>query len=272
MACFNLELSVKLAACFPVMNSMNPKWSIFAATALVSLTAGIAQAEFVGFNLEASHWTSSLPGSVSNAENSSIDLVDDLNVDSPSQTSMVLILEHPIDVLPNVRYEGLNLDSSGRSSSDFEFNGEAFSSGNQVTSTFDLDQDDIVLYYELIDNRMNLDIGVDLKYIDGEVSLNGSTETSVDVNETIPLLYLSARYDLPYNGFYVGADINADIVNLGISDSSAQDSTIMMGYESRNGLGVEGGYKHFSLDLDDVNDIASDIEYDGIFLNGYYNF
>ena len=253
---------------------MNPKWSIFATSALLLLTAGKVQAEFIGLNIGASHWTPALSGSINSSDNSSIDLVDDLDVDNPSQTSMVLILEHPIAVLPNIRYQGLNLDSTGRStlSSDIEFNGETFNSGNQITSTIDLNQDDIVLYYQLLDNWVNLDIGVDLKRIDGEVSLSGSTETSVDVDETIPLLYLSARYDLPYSGFYLGANINADVINLGISDSSAQDSTILLGYESRNGLGVEGGYKYFSLDLDDVNDLDTDIEYDGIFLNGYYHF
>ena len=236
--------------------------------------AGTAQAEFVGLNIGASHWAPAISGSFNSSDDSSIDLVDDLDVDNPSQTSMVLILEHPIDALPNVRYQGLNLDSSGRSTlnSDLEFNGETFNSGNQVTSTFDLNQDDIVLYYELLDTRLNLDVGVDLKRIDGEVSLSGGTKTSIDVDETIPLLYLSARYNLPYDGFYLGANINADIVNLGISDSSAQDSTIMLGYESRNGLGVEGGYKYFSLDLDDVDNLDTDLEYDGIFLNGYYSF
>ena len=253
---------------------MTPKWSVFAISALLSLTVGTVQAEFIGLNIGASHWAPPLSGSLNSSDNSSIDLVDDLDVDDPSQTSMVLILEHPIKALPNVRYEGLDLGSSDRSTLDShnEFNGETFSSGNPVTSTFDLDQDDIVLYYELLDSGLNLDIGVDLKHIDGEVSLSGSAETSVDVDETIPLLYLSARYDLPYNGFYLGANINSDIVNLGISDSSAQDSTIMLGYESRNGLGVEGGYKYFSLDLDDVDNLDTDLEYDGIFLNGYYNF
>ncbi len=253
---------------------MYPKWSVFVTSALLSLTPGTVQAEFIGLNIGASYWTPSLSRSFNSSEDSSIDLVDDLNVDNPSQRSMVLILEHPIAVLPNIRYQGLNLDSTGLSTlnSDIEFNGVTFNSGNQVTSTVDLSQDDIVLYYELLDNWVNLDIGVDLKRIDGEVSLSGSTQTSVDVDETIPLLYLSARYNLPFSGFYLSADIKADVINLGISDSSAQDSTVLLGYESRNGLGVEGGYKYFSLDLNDINNLDTEIEYDGIFLNGYYNF
>jgi len=127
------------------------------------------------------------------------------------------------------------------------------------------------LYYEVMDNWLNLDIGLDLKLFDGEVSTVGSTNTttsSITIDETIPLLYLSARIDLPFSGFYVGADFSG----LSVNDSSAADTTIKVGYESGIGLGIEGGYKIFSLNLDDVNDFDSDLEYNGAFINGYFHF
>ena len=253
---------------------MNVKRQAIVLSALVALASGVARAEFVGFNIGASHWSPTLSGSFQSGSEDSIDLVDDLDVEDPSQSSMVLILEHPIKALPNLKYQGFDLDSSGSSQldSDINFNGQTFNSGDQVQSSLDLSHDNIVLYYQLVDDWIDLDLGVDLKLFDGEVSLAGSSSTSVDVDETIPLLYLSARFDLPKKGFYVGADINANLIDLGLSDSDAQDSTIMLGYESRNGLGIEGGYKYFSLDLDDVNDLDTDLEYDGIYFNGYYNF
>ena len=189
---------------------------------------------------------------------------------------MMLILEHPITALPNIRYQGYNLDSTDRSSlnADGNFNGGALSASNGSAPSFDLAHDDLVLYYKLLNNRINLDMGVDLKRFDGRVSAAGTTadNVDVDVDETIPLLHLSARFDLPVNGLYVGADINANLVDLGISDSTAQDSTIKLGYESGTGLGIEGGIKSFSLELNDTNSPATDLEYDGLFLNGYYNF
>ena len=245
-------------------------------SALFWLTLGSAEAEFIGLNIGASQWAPTLSGNFNTGTDDSIDLVDDLDVDDPSRASLILILEHPIPALPNLRYQGFNLDSSGSSTldTDISFNGESFNTGDQVTSSFDLSHDDIVLYYQLLDNWINLDLGVDLKRFDGEVSLSGDTTSSVDVDEIIPLLYLSARFDLPKNGFYVGANINinADIIDLGLSDSEAQDSTIMLGYESRSGLGVEGGYRYFSLDLDDVDNLDTDLEYDGIYFNGYFQF
>ena len=53
----------------------------------------------------------------------------------------------------------------------------------------------------------------------------------------MPLLYRSARVALQINGLYVGADI-----------------------------------KSFSLELNDVNNQNTDLEYDGLFLNGYFKF
>jgi outer membrane protein len=235
-------------------------------SALLLLTIGSAEAEFIGLNISDSHWESSPTNSSDGNNSESIELIDDLDVDDSTQSSMAIILEHPITALPNIRYQGSQLDS------DTSLRGETFSSGNRVSSNFDLSHDDIVLYYRLLNKQVDLDLGVDMKRLDGEVSFAGATSSTVSVDETIPLLYLSARFDLPLDGAYVGANINANVIDLGISESSAQDSTIMMGYESGTGLGIEGGYKYFSLNLDNVESPDTDLEYDSVFLNGYINF
>lgn len=241
---------------------------------LFCLAYSAAQAEFIGFDISKSHWTPAFSSSISGSNNASIDLVDNLGVKDPANSSMVLILEHSISALPNIRYQGYNLDSSGTSTldSDINFNGETFISGDRITATFDLSHDDIVLYYQVLDNWVNLDIGLDLKRFDGEVSLSGVSSTSVDIDETIPLFYLSARFQLPVNGLYVGANINSNFSGLNIGGSTAEDSTIMLGYESGNGLGVEGGFKYFSLDLNDVDSLDTNLKYDGLYFNGYFNF
>jgi len=236
------------------------------------LTIGTAEAEFVGLNIGVH--TSQTANTLNRDSSRSFDLVDDLNVNNPSQTSMVLILEHPISVLPNIRYQGYNLYSSESSEVSLESsnNDSEAIAGKTTTTGFDLNHEDIVLYYQLLNNWVDLDMGVDLKRFDGEVSLAGTTGSSIDVDETIPLLYLSARIELPVNGLYVGADINANVIDLGLSQSTAQDSTILLGYESGTGLGVEGGIKSFSVELNDSDSLNTNLEYDGLFLNGYFNF
>jgi outer membrane protein len=236
------------------------------------LTIGTAEAEFVGLNIGVH--TSQSANTFNRYSASSFDLVDDLNVNNPAQTSMVLILEHPISVLPNIRYQGYNLYSSERSDVNMEANnsGSEAIAGKTTTTGFDLNHEDIVLYYQLLNNWVDLDMGVDLKRFDGQVSQAGTTGSSIDVDETIPLLHLSARIELPVNGLYVGANINANVIDLGLSQSSAQDSTILLGYESGTGLGIEGGIKSFSVELNDSDSLNTNLEYDGLFLNGYFNF
>jgi len=255
--------------------SMGVARKVIAISACLWLASGTARADFVGLNIGPSQLTPAPYTSFNNSDSDSFDVIDDLDLENPEQSSMALILEHRITALPNFRYRGYALDSSDSSNfpADLRLNGELLNSGNGITSSVDLTQDDILLYYQLPGSeRMNLDLGVDLKRFDGEISLDGTDSTRVSVDETIPLLYLSARYDLPNSGFYVGAHINANIIDLGLSKSSAQDSAIMLGYDSGNGIGVEGGFKYFSLDLDDVDQPDADLEYDSIYLNGYFNF
>lgn len=243
-----------------------------AVSATLLLAIGTAAADFVGLNLGTRPDNTPFANNFLNS--SSSDVADDLDAERAQQPSMVLILEHPIAALPNIKYQGYNLDSSDSSSTDpgVNFNGGALNAGNVGNSSFNLNHDDIVLYYQLLNNWIDLDMGVDLKRFDGRISSSGLAAEDVDIDETIPLLHLSARVDLPISGLYVGAAINSNFVDLGISSSTAQDSTIKLGYESRTGLGIEGGFKSFSLQLNDANNTDTDLDYDGLFLNGYYNF
>jgi len=243
--------------------------TVFAISACYWLMIGAAEAEFIGLNIARDS-----AQSAQSFNSSSIDLVDDLDVDNPAQTSMVLILEHPISALPNIRYQSYSMDSSDRLSinPEFGFNQGSLGVGGDSNTSYDLAYNNLVLYYQLLNNWMDLDMGVDLKRLDGQVSQSGPGNNSIDIDETIPLFHLSARVDLPINGLYVGANINTSILNLGISESGAQDSTIMLGFENGTGLGIAGGIKTFSLELDNSNDSNTDLGYDGLFVNGYLNF
>ena len=232
------------------------------------LQATVASADFVGLNIGISHWSPDLTGSFNSKDNTSINLNSDLGVNDPSQTSLILLLEHPIPILPNIKYQNFDLEASGSKTLNraIQFNGDTFSSGTQVTSTFDLSHDDIVLYYEVLDNWLSLDLGIDIKRFNGQVGISGNT---IVVDETVPLLYLSARFELPFTGFYAGADFNN---HLSSGENSANDSTLLIGYESSIGLGIEGGVKTFSLDLDNANNLDTNIEYEGLYLNGFFHF
>lgn len=232
---------------------------------LVLATLNPVRADFVGLNIGANHWTPDVTGSFSSNSGTSIQLQDDLGYKDKSSTSLSLSFEHPVPFIPNIKYSGYDLNSSSSkvTTNTLTFNGQNYT-GN-INSRLDLSHNDIVLYYQLLDNWVNLDLGLDLKKFDGKVSIN---DNSIDVDETIPMLYLAARFDLPLTGMYIGANIQ----QLSVGDSTSEDTTLMVGYESKSGLGVEGGIKTFSLDLQDSNNLNTSLEYDGIYLNGYFHF
>jgi hypothetical protein len=82
--------------------------TVFAISTCLWLAMGTAEAEFIGLNIGT--LTGQAPQGYNASSTNSIDLVDDLNVEDSAKTSMVLILEHPIAALPNIRYQGYNLD------------------------------------------------------------------------------------------------------------------------------------------------------------------
>ncbi len=241
---------------------------------LVTVLSGPAMSDFVGLNIGANQWSPDISGSFSSGNNSSIELNNDLGYSDHSSTSISISFEHPLPLIPNIKYQGADLNASSNStlSTELNFEGQNFVANSNISSTLDLSHNDIVLYYEILDNWINIDIGLDLKTFDGKVSIrdidDANNNETIDVDEMIPLFYLSARFDLPLTGFYVGANIQ----QLSIGDNSAEDTTLMVGYESSSGLGIEGGIKTFTLELDDSSDLNTNLEYDGLYLNGYFHF
>jgi outer membrane protein len=234
---------------------------------LLYLPLASANADFVGLNIGFSHWAPDLSGDFNSENSARINPSNDLGVNDPSQTSLVFILEHPIPVLPNVKYQNFDLEASGNKTltKNLSFNGNNYSDGNTISSTFDLSHDDIVLYYEVLDNWVNLDLGVDIKRIDGKVIINGD---NVIVDKTVQSIYISARFDLPFTGFYAGADVSG----IGSGSNKSNNSTFLMGYESGTGLGIEGGIKKLSLDLNNPDIIDTNVTYKGVYLNGFFHF
>lgn len=232
------------------------------------LCSTISYADFIGLHVGSSYWTPDLTGtfnSSSSANNISI------NSSVDSELAFTVSLEHPIPIIPNIKLQSRGLNSSGADSvTGLNFNGSIFN--GDISSSLDLSHNDIVLYYELLDNWINFDFGLNLKTFDGEITVSDSSKSAaIAVDEAILLVYLSARVDLPFSGFYIAAEIQ----DRSLSDSEVEGSTFVIGYEASVvllGFGIEGGYKKFFLGLDDASSLNTAIEYDGMYINGYIHF
>lgn len=241
-----------------------------ALVALLPITG--MSATVLGFQAGGGTWEHEPSGDITASEGSagtSADLKDDLNLSSKSEGYSYFILEHPIPVIPNIKYVNTKLTSSGsgKANISFDFNGTTYSTATDLTTVLELNQTDAILYYELLDNVVSLDLGINIKTITGKASIDdGSTLESTDFSSPIPMLYVAAEIALPA-GFAIGADIST----ISAAGNTISDTTVKLTYTSDYYLGIEAGLRTQSYTLD-VDDVKASMKFDGVFAGVYFKF
>ncbi len=233
--------------------------------ACLAALAPLAQADTVlGVYVGAGQWNSEYSG---DAGTVAVDL-SELNIDEENNNFYYIAVEHPVPLLPNIRLQKTDITSSETSTltSSFTLDNESFSVNDEVSTDIDLTHTDATLYYEVLDNWVNLDVGLTLRAFDGEASVTSrttSTSETVDLDEVIPLLYLKTQFDLPFTGWSIAADGNA----IGYSGDTFSDLSAKISYNSDAlpllDLGVEIGYRRMALEVEDDGDLTADLTIDG---------
>lgn len=233
------------------------------------LAAPLVQADVIGVGASVSYWGSELSGKAA-TNNSSIDVEDDLNLDSDDNVNFTAYLEHPIPLLPNIRLGFTSVDMSGTGEVGLNGFDTIVTPGTKVSSDLTIDQLDLTLYYEVLDNWVNLDLGITARNLDGELivrDLSGIAETSrTEIDAVIPMGYLAARFDLPFTGVSVGAEGNV----ISYSGDSVSDFNAYGQYEVAL-LQVRAGYRQMAIDYEDGDD-RLDVELSGPFVSAGLKF
>lgn len=223
-----------------------------------SFLPSLATADVVGLGASISYWDSDLSGKAA-TNGSFVDVENDLDLTSDSNVNLAAYVEHPVPLLPNIRlnYTQLSLGGSGR----LGLGGFGdIPSGVDVRSDLDLDQLDLTLYYEVLDNWVNLDLGLTARKLDGELVVQGAGNSEeVDVDAVLPMGYVAARFDLPLSGVSVGAEGNF----IGYDGDSVSDFNVYGQYQLSL-LQLRAGYRKMAIDVEDGDDVL-DIEIDGPF-------
>ncbi len=245
------------------------KKSLLTATIGLSLFSGSASADFVGVYLGAGVFNSEFSGDFRDEDRAAsldIDLEDDLGLEKEQGEYFYAAFEHPVPLIPNIRVARTQLeqDATSRINRQIEFNGQQFAANTVVKSSIDLSHTDGTLYYEFLDNWVNLDLGVTARRFDGKIELEADTGQTAqeELDYTIPLVYGKAQFDLPFTGTYISAEGNW----IGYSGNSFLDSIIRIGYEAKLGLGFEAGVRTISVELDDQDGLTADLELSGVFV------
>ena len=237
---------------------------------LCALTPVTHADTILGIFVGTSQWSTDFSGDIASG-GPKIDLEDQLNLDGESTRSLYVALEHPIPGLPNIKYRQVDLDSSSVAtlSQQIVFDGVTYNVNDTVTSNFDLSHNNYIFYYEVLDNWVNLDLGINLIDFDGEVALSTTGSSSrAKLDEMIPTAYVKARFDFPTTNFYAGFETSL----LSVGDNSLQEQRYNIGWENDFGLGIEAGYRSFSLEWDDLDDSDGDLAFDGYYASIYYHF
>lgn len=166
-------------------------------------------------------------------------------------------LEHPFPLLPNVRLGYTTLSHDGMNSVENFSWGDMVDFGGTIHSSLSFDFTDVTLYYEVLDNWAEVDVGITARYITGDIGVN---HDMVDFSTWIPMLYGKARFNLPTTDLSVQLEANA----VSYWDITAYDYALSARYTMLIGLGLEAGYKAFHLDSDELADgFHADISFSG---------
>lgn len=229
----------------------------------LSMMSGVASADFLGLYVGAGSWSHDPSGSFESTTagtNDTIDMKNNVGLDEESETYVWLAFDHPVPILPNIRLERTPLKHTGNASIPVDFLGSTVTGDTVV----DLTSTDIIPYYRLLDNWVNLDLGLVIRQLDGEFTI-GSESQVVDI--TVPMIYLAAQFDLPLTGLSIGADLKT----LSVGDNSYSDLRLRALYEM-GVVGFELGTRTTNITLEDEENITADIDFDGMMFGMYLHF
>lgn len=243
-------------------------------TIVVLLPLSSMAATILGFQAGGGNWTHDPSGSftASSADaTTSADLKNGLKLSEKSEGYTYFILEHPVPIIPNLKYMNTKLSSSGSGTinSTFTINGTVYASGTNIASAFTLDQTDTILYYEILDNVVSLDIGLNAKMVDGKVNAVTTTPASNEsatFSGTVPMLYAAAEIALPA-GFALGAELST----ISAAGNSITDSAVKVSYTTDFMLGVEAGIRTQTIKVD-IDNVKADMKFSGTFIGVYFKF
>ena len=233
-------------------------------TIVVLLPLTSMAATILGFQAGGGSWTHDPSGSITSdigGANTTADLKNGLLLSKKSEGYTYFLVEHPVPLVPNLKYVNTKLSSSGSGTVTTSFG--SYTAGTAVTTEFNLDQTDTIIYYEILDNVVSLDIGLNAKMIDGKAVVNSDTQS---FSGTVPMLYAAAEIMLP-----AGIALGAEMSTIGAAGNSITDTVAKISYTTDFMLGVEAGIRSQSIKID-VDSVKTDIKFSGIFAGVYFKF
>jgi outer membrane protein len=211
-------------------------------TALCLASVNVSAAMILGFGAEVDYYHPTASGDF-NYKNT----VTHFSNDSESAYQVGVYLEHPVPFVPNLRIDY---------TPDTSFSG----TGNKVT----FNQLDVTPYYEILDNVVDVDLGISFKVLDGKVA--GAVDESF--NQVIPMGYLGAAAMIPG----IPLSVAASVKYIGFNGDALSDARVKAVWKIAAGLQAQAGYRQESLRINDRFDMNTNMTIKGPFVGLGYTF
>ncbi len=232
--------------------------------ALATLMTTFSMADVIGGEINIGYYNHAPSGTVQ-YQGDILGIEDTLKWSDEADMFVKVYFEHPLPIIPNIKlgYTSFGHSGSGLINQAFNFGGRTYTSNSNVDSNLDLKMYDLALYYELLDNWVNLDVGLNIKYVDGSIRLkgDGGLSEATDFQVPIPMLYAKARFDVPATD--LSFQVEGNYVTY--DGHTLYEAEAGVRYTLALGLGVEAGYKTMKLKLDNIDDLSMDSDFSGAY-------
>ncbi len=229
-------------------------------------------ADTLGVYLGAGVWNHSVSGKIKDSGTNSFDFENDLHLTEEQEGYLYIAIEHPVPLIPNVKFSSTKLshDGSGITTVTVTIGDQTFTAGDTLTTNLTFDTTDITLYYEILDNVVELDLGLTARKVDGGLKIVSLAVGTADekIDETIPMLYAAVGFNLPVTGLSFQAEGNF----VGVNELNYSDLIVKARYEFATVFGVEAGYRTQNIEIDDAPTVVADMKFSGVFAGVFLHF
>jgi len=256
------------------------KATIATCLATVLCTTSVKADTLLGLYIGGQVWLSQADGSFGEGDTEQATV----KLKNKNQGSYFVALEHPIPLIPNIKLVSTTLDTLGDANfnGSFEFDNVVYDGNTNLATTFDASYIDYTFYYEVFDNDLlTFDFGLTVRNLDsqinivGDVTANGvttPTNSQLSVSGILPLFYVKTIIGLPFTGFNVFAEGNF----VSYDSNSVHDYQVGVSYSVLDNLAIDFdvtlGYRSVQLDLNDIDDLYSNLTFDGVFAGAIIHF
>lgn len=286
------------------------------AAALASPSAAFA--DFIGVHGAFMQWQSEFSGEIAGIDKYNerqaygwgVPSFGERGLEKNNQYFGYLAFEHPVPFIPNISLGFTKIEDHGTSPEKIVSRRYVQNLGDlninwdikqDVETELNIDALDLNLYYEILDNWVNLDLGITIRKMSGEFIESTFPEPTIDdivggncnsdqliqgpegyciikrQSQTtpfdifVPMINSTFRFDIPMSGAY----IEARGKGIAFNGSKVLDIEVEAGYMfdlTVAEAGIALGYRSSSLVADDLDALYSDAKLDGYYAGLKFHF